>query len=334
MVNRSATATEFGFDFQRNAAIVLMLENIKDMVSLRSEGNYEDIQIKLSDGSYVLAQAKSVVNSSTDFTNVKANLKAALRSLSDGSSQCDVSELILITNSPNPLDQKASENLFLGMAHRKYNTLPDKSKKLIDKYLKSIVNPLDTNKFMIQILPFETDDLSERYKIVKQNVDEFVFDKKINIPGISKCLLKTWQEDIFVNGTKKDTEIVLTKNDVIWPMIVIITDIERIDEDFEEFLDCGEYEELVASYKDLINSNCEKFEYITRIISDYNSYSSDYRGKEKIKSFVKDRWNLYVDMFGIKNLDSYLQERLTEIIIYIILKNRFSIDKIKQGVNL
>ena len=45
--NRRANATLFGFDFQRNAAIVLMLENIKELKSVRLEGNEEDIEISL-----------------------------------------------------------------------------------------------------------------------------------------------------------------------------------------------------------------------------------------------------------------------------------------------
>lgn len=52
MTNRSATPVLFGFDFQANAAIVLMLENIKYMTSIRLEG-YEDIEINLNDGSSV-----------------------------------------------------------------------------------------------------------------------------------------------------------------------------------------------------------------------------------------------------------------------------------------
>ena len=47
MTNRAATSVLFGFDFQANAAIVLMLENIKDMSSIRLEGS-EDIEINLT----------------------------------------------------------------------------------------------------------------------------------------------------------------------------------------------------------------------------------------------------------------------------------------------
>lgn len=53
MANRSAHSVLFGFDFQTNAAIVLMLENIKNMYSIRLEGA-EDIEINLNDGSCIL----------------------------------------------------------------------------------------------------------------------------------------------------------------------------------------------------------------------------------------------------------------------------------------
>lgn len=43
--NRRANAVLFGFDFQRNAAIILMLERIKELRSVRLEGNEEDIEL-------------------------------------------------------------------------------------------------------------------------------------------------------------------------------------------------------------------------------------------------------------------------------------------------
>ena len=62
MSDRRAHAVLFGFDFQVNAAIVLMLDNIKDLKSLRLEGNYEDVELTLVDGQKILAQAKAVEN--------------------------------------------------------------------------------------------------------------------------------------------------------------------------------------------------------------------------------------------------------------------------------
>ncbi len=150
--NRRANAVMFGFDFQVNAAIVLMLENMNDLKSLRLEGNFEDIELELENQEYILAQAKAVENSSIDFKNVRANLNKALFSLSEGAQKSNTKQLILITNSPNPLNEDSSKNLFLGVAHREYKTLPESSQSLINNYLSKIEQPLATNKFMVQIL--------------------------------------------------------------------------------------------------------------------------------------------------------------------------------------
>ena len=163
--NRRANAVMFGFDFQVNAAIVLMIENIKDLESLRLEGNYEDIELKLENNQYILAQAKSVEQSCSDFRNVRPNLKKSLVSLLEGSQKLSTQQLIMITNSPNPLNEEASRNIFGGAAHREFSSLPMSSQKLILDYLNDISQPLDTGKFMIQVLPFETDNDIERNKL-------------------------------------------------------------------------------------------------------------------------------------------------------------------------
>lgn len=108
--SRRANAVIFGFDFQVNAAIVLMLENIQELDSLKLEGNYEDIEITLDNGEYILAQAKAVEKSSVDFQNVRQNLKKALISLSEGAHKVNARQLILITNSPNEFHSAKTPN--------------------------------------------------------------------------------------------------------------------------------------------------------------------------------------------------------------------------------
>ena len=113
--SRRADAVLFGFDFQVNAAIVLMLENILDLKSLRLEGESEDIELKLNDNEYILAQAKAVVKSCEDFSNVRANLKKSLISLSEGAKKTNagVKEIqkgpVLIKKKP-PTDNKGYVN--------------------------------------------------------------------------------------------------------------------------------------------------------------------------------------------------------------------------------
>lgn len=95
-MSRRANSVFFGFDFQENAAIVLMVENMAEMNFVKIEGE-EDIEITLNDGTSILAQAKSVVKASTDFDNVRAKAKAAMKSLSEASKNVKVQKLIYYT---------------------------------------------------------------------------------------------------------------------------------------------------------------------------------------------------------------------------------------------
>lgn len=332
--SRRANAVIFGFDFQVNAAIVLMLENIDDLQSLRLEGNFEDIEIELKNGEYILAQAKAVEKSSTDFKNVRKNLKKALCSLSDGALKANAAQLILITNSPNPLNENESRNLFFGTAHREYKTLPVSSQDLIKSYLNNIEQPLDLNKFMIQVLPFETDYDLERYKIVRQSIDDFVGRLNINIPGISNKLLGVWQNDVFKNGGKKNAEIKLKKSNIIWPIMVLVTDVERVDDAFTDILDPSLYEEIVYKYKEVIESCCERCEFFIKVLCDYQSFESSKKAAEKCLDFALNKWRDYREEFKLKNADDETEKGLIQIILYSIVRNRLVIDRIKKEVKL
>ena len=77
MSDRNASASAFGWDFQANSAILLMLENIKDAKRIRVEGADEDIEVTLQDKSKIYAQAKAVVKPD-DYTHVVDKLTAVL----------------------------------------------------------------------------------------------------------------------------------------------------------------------------------------------------------------------------------------------------------------
>lgn len=301
--SRRANAVVFGFDFQVNAAIVLMIENIEDLKSLRLEGNYEDIEIELENNQYILAQAKAVERSSSDFRNVRKNLEKSLISLSEGNQKVDAQRLILITNSPNPLNEEASRSIFWGDAHREFLSLPESSQELIRRYLDNINQPLDTDKFMIQILPFETDNDIERYKVVKRVVDDFIGDLNLNIPGLGKKLLSIWHEEVFENGTKKDAAIQLKKKDLIWPIMVVATDVGYCDNSFADIFDSSAYDEIVRQYRETIESCCERCEFFIKVLCDYNTYQTTKKPSEKCLDFVMNKWRDYLLEFELDGMD-------------------------------
>lgn len=332
--SRRADAVVFGFDFQVNSAIVLFLENMKDVEKIRLEGNYEDIELELSSGEMILAQAKAVEKASSDFANVRKNLKNALTSLSEAGEKVDARELIMITNSPNPFNDDMSRSVFYGHSHREYDTLPPSAKKIIDNYLSKMDRTLDTGKLKIHVLPFETDDENERYKVIMECINDFVGELNISISGLGKKLLETWHWQVFDNGGKKDAAIKLTKKDIIWPILVKITEIEQCEDTFLEQFDSGVYEEVVNRYAEIIDSHCEQCEFFIKVLSDYNNFKTNKKQSEKLNEFIETKWKEYVSEFDVDGVEEEIQEAIVKIVIHNIIKRRFTIDRIKKGVEL
>ena len=321
MTNRTATSVLFGFDFQANAAIVLMLENIKDMSSIRLEGS-EDIEINLNNGSSILAQAKSVVNSSTDFSNVLSNLKKSIISLSEAEHKLRVvKELIYITNTPNPFNEKQLNPIFYGASQRDYSSLPRPLKDKINKIISKIEKPLDT-----------TDNDNERYKCVMNAIGDFI-PKLGNISIAKDNLHGIWVKDLFRSGTKRMSDIKLTKKDIIWPLIVLVTQNENYDED--EF-DDSEIYELSRSYEAIINTCSEKYEFVTKVLCAYNVFYKEAKQSERKRKFIEMESSKFAYLFEGESvsLSNTLQEKLLQIIVRNILNKRIQIDNIKNAVNL
>lgn len=332
MADRAATSVLFGFDFQANAAIVLMLETIREMAHIRLEGA-EDIEITLNDGSQIFAQAKSVVNSCSDFRNVLANLKKSIESLSEAyhKTSNSVRELIYITNSPNPFNEKQLNAIFLGPSQRNYSSLPNKLQGKISKILNELKSPLDINKFKIQILPFETDIYRERYKVVIAEIGDFI-SLLGNVPIERNLIHKIWAEDLFRSGTCRDKSINLKKKELIWPIIVLITN----NDDYDEYdMDDSETEELLSSYKYIINICSEKYEFITRVLFAYNNFKTA-ENKTKLDKFINSESHNFKYLFDDinMNLSEDLQDKLLQIILRNIICQRIKINKIKDAVNL
>lgn len=332
-MDRSATPVIFGFLFQANAAIVLMLENMKELKSIRLECN-EDIDIELIDGSYVLAQAKSVVKASTDFTHVKGNVNKAMESLSDGARKVNARELVYITNSPNPFNDDASKNLFYGNSIEKYENLPSSTKEIIDVYLSQLSVPLDKNKLVIRAFPFEGDDNRQRCKVVLDVISDFLGDMGLGGSGYRKQLHKVWEGMLYRSGSKLNKEIKLWKKDIIWPIIVCVTGQGNLDRNalYCTGLDDSEFEEINNRYREIIDYCSERFDLVAKVISDFTI--AGIKDRNAVSMFINDHWSDYTDDIEIDSVDEEIRSSLIKIIMYTILSKKYVINRIKKEANL
>ena len=327
MGTRNASPSAFGWDFQINAAIFLMIENIKDADKVRVEGEDEDIEIYLKDKTKIYSQAKSVVKPD-DYSNVNEKLSAALETLNLAAQNEDGILFTYVTNSSNPFNSIKTLQYFQDVTHLKFSELPALAQKKITEIIrKNGYTSLDTSRLDIRVIPFYGDDPKNRFKHIQRSVDDFLETLEISSQGIGTKILEIWQKDFFHNSTQIDTAITIGKDEMIWPLIVLVIEKVAADEYKKEY-DEEEIEELNQKYKLIINSYTLRYDFVTKIITDY------IKSGLKKKQFIDNCWDNYVDVITADNMDKNEKETLIKIIIYKIITKREYINNIKKGVNL
>lgn len=331
--NSNASPEVFGFDFQVNATIFLLLDNIKEVKTVRMEGAAEDIELTMNNGSQIMAQAKGLVRGSSDFSNVRRNLKKAIKTLSSADSK-SVEQLILITNSKNPLNEDTSKSFFYGPPVAiGYNDLSDEAKEVIDNIVNQLNVPFDKNKFQIIYFMFETDNLRTRYAVIEEKVKDFI--NQLNLGQVLSAteLMKVWQNDLLHNGSQTNTTIKLSKKEIVWPVIVLTLG-KQLPSEYIEDYDQGFINEITAQYSYLINAVTEQYELITKILYDYNSSYYALTMKERTKKFIADKWKDYISVFSLESLSKDVQEAVTKVILAKVIQQRYLINNISREVSL
>lgn len=331
--NSNASPEVFGFDFQVNATIFLMLDNIKEVKEVRMEGASEDIELTMNNGSQIMAQAKGIVKGSSDFSNVRRNLQKAIETLSSADNK-SVEQLILITNSKNPLNEDTSKSFFYGPPVAiGYNDLSDKAKEVIDNIIKRLNIKFETDKFQIYYFMFETDNLRTRYAVIEEKIKQFINQLNLGQSLSVTELMPIWQNNLFRNGSQIDISIKVSKKEIIWPVIVLTLGKQLLSEYIEDY-DQGLINEITSQYEHIINFVTEKYDIITKILFDYKSSNYNLPMKERTRKFISDKWNDYISVFSLETLNEEIQEAVTKVILGKVIQQRYLIDNISREVSL
>ena len=326
----NASATAFGWEFQSNAAIMLMLKNIERATKVKVEGETEDVEITFSDGKMLMSQAKSVVKAD-DLNNVRSNLKKGLGTLNNASKLNNVEQLVFITNSPNPFNDTSTEYHFSSPLNIvPFSALHRNAKKVIDDICSKNGYDFDKEMLSICVMQFHTDDLDERYKVLFDLTTQF-----LNSLGRHRIatneLLTLWQHSFAVNATQRSTSI--TKKRMMWPIIAILCDVSVEDGELQDY-DENDVEEIIHKYKSVINNNSERFEFISRVLSDYNEYETGMKSRERTEKFIAEKWNNYENDFDLKSADDATREMVIRLTVANVLRSKTVISQIKSKVKL
>ena len=339
-VNHNATHIANGWNFQSNAAIVLFIRNIKDSKSVKVEGTKEDVEIVKNDNSKIMAQVKSIyVDDDSDIVDESHNkekFKDALDTLFDSNDET-VEKLVYIINSRNPFKEKNNIYNVTGISENDFGDLPLENQNTIKSLLQSAIKnndklkDFDLNKLKILTIPFAGSQ-SNKYVEIYAEIGRFLNQLKIN-ERYDKEFAEKLQWMFWDNASVKYKE--LKKEDFIWPLIILLTDKEDILQSESFNYDDGDIQRIQTLYNSIIQRKTNKFSFVSKVIYDYENFRETCNTKLKAEElFIKQNWTKYLDEIENVSCEEDLKEGLLTMIIYNILTQRRTINKIKKEVNL
>lgn len=331
----NASPTEFGFDFQHNVGIVLMLKFINTAESVRCEGNFEDVELTLSSKEKVYAQAKALVDPDRSDLIV-SRMGDALESLNRTAANKDAAGLVFATNCPNPFNDLASIQSFaIGVPLVGYNELPETAREKFEDIYKRRGVSFEKSKYKVLTFCFREGD--NKYIAVKDAVNEFLAE--LDIPqcvGMGKVILANWQLAMQQNASNTDLSVVITKKKLLWSLIVKLCECCDNSEWFDECDEC-EIGEVKRAYNGVIDDATEQFEFATKVLSGYAYFKDQHMGlgsRAVRDRFISEKWMEYSTEFKVDDDLPKVKEIVTKLTLDKIISNRENIRKIKSVTNL
>lgn len=331
MNSTQASATVFGFQFQINAAIYLMLKYFSTFEQIKVEGKQEDIELNLNDNKKIYAQAKSKEFPTKDNNGHSKKLKEALKTLSEVKDK-NKYELMYISNlEENPLNSGTNE--FEGITFLKYDELKASSKKKIDHQIEVNNYKIDKSKLIIAKIPFYGNDWEQRHKEINKKLSEFVSEISPSLTSFSNKIISIWEDEFLQNSSVKNPKITINKEKIIWGLIVCklqIDDIKKYDDKLE--IDEVDFLESIDEYEKIIDMKSSTFLDYNKIISLYSKYKLKINGPLSIYQFIKENEDeIFKMIFPGKDENSVLKACSKIIAKEIILRSK-NIEEIKRGV--
>lgn len=330
----NAVASAFGWTFQSNAGIVIMLRNLDRADSVRIEGD-EDIEVRLEDGTKVYAQAKGAVKP-YDSTNAIVKLSGALRTLSAVAVSSDVDSLIYVTNLANPFDDEASSRAFRGeIAEVAYKDLPPQCQEQIKQICMEKDYGLPVQKFSVLTFDFSGEG-ENRYRIIRQLINELLSDLGLSDKGWGKRVLERWRVEFWENASQPRRDVVITKKKMIWPIVVWECENRKSLVKIDGF-DPDEIEDVLRRCRATISDKEDNFQFAARVFGDFIQFQEDhpsFKFREQINGFIAERWKDYEEEFDFNLTDRRSMQVAVAVALERIIVNNDFMESIKRKVHI
>lgn len=330
--------------FQIDTAIILALRNIKKMREIVLEGKREDIELYFEDGGVLYCQAKAHQNARDAGKDWNKRLAEALKTLSEACEEDDCACLVYATNDPLPFGKRNTGALHNKVSFLGYeNELTQAEQDCIARHIGA--NDRFEEKFQVLVFPYYGEDgytrLAALYDFVRVYFQKHLGSLRLNVYELREDWYRLLSYSASVSQRKNALGLPLTgktvsKKAFIWPIVVKACGPISVNAD-DYGLEEDQYQEVRRRYERLITANSERFDMVTRVVSDYLEFSARYPGKpnEKMSAFCLERGDDYVGVLGADAITETDEKAVfVRLVLTTIIKRRDTIGVIKRAVNL
>lgn len=344
MPDRNATPTNFGFQFQINVAIYFMFNYLKNIKSIRVEGEKQDVEVTLMNENKYMIQAKSTATNIYDNKNNSTKLREALESLAEADNK-NVECLFYASNLINPLNTTTKEFENNRIVTVKYSELSPKSQAKIDKQIANNVNNgeiynIDRDKLVILKIPFFGDFPEERHNFIYEVAKITLTKMGENLANRHRDIID-YCEGKFLNNSATNPKIEISKEEFCnWIILIEVENSSLL----EQYIDIGiselDYDEAYRKYQNYIDRKASSYENYTKVLSLYNKKSKD--RMMTIIDFVKEEKVALYNIFFNETLqnENEIEEKnrldlyISQMLSYVILKKNSIISRIEKEAAL
>lgn len=329
----NVSASSFGWEFQVAAAIVLVLDNILELSNVRVEGAHEDIELSLENGMVIYAQAKSAANPYKN-ANIKTKLHDALKSLNRAASgePKEYKALVYVTNIPTPTgigEVSAFEHVERVLS---FSELDEESMHVVENIVASEnFNKIDLNTLSFHTIPFCGDQEQSRYGIILRKIGRLL--EKVSVRNsLDEKILDVWRNAFHHNSSEQNLSSTLSKNDVVWPIIVTACEMDVEHEFTDEFSDI-EVDEVFERYQRIIGIHSMRYDLVRNVIYSYRDYGYGNKSND-IQEFINEHWTEFKSMFPDSGCGELELQTLVKYTLFAILRRRNIVGKISKELKL
>ena len=338
--NTNATSSAFGWDFQYNLALYLVMDQeLTQLEKFKVEGQTEDIEIYFRNKEPIYIQAKAQENPYSRNTTTQ-HLSNAINSLINAVYNVNekFSEVIYGTNIEVPIRANRYPYLFQGLrVNLKYDELPDTHKKKLDLIFDKTTVPIDFEKLKqnmrILKITFHGSDDETRYRLIREKVINRL--NEIGLQRYKAVKVFSYLQNEFKNNASQRIYLSIEK----LGELIILYSINAEDNTVYEVFDIPQFNEtsLKTDFSELILNKSLDFEFVTSVITEFNKFSlTSSTRRDTVKNFINENYGKYrEDILNLHDdICGSLLDDLTKVILFQILSSHSDINSVRTGLNI